>query len=89
MKKLAKTLVVASAVTVLVFGSCKFKHLPGHGNRENENLKESVINHVSSTLTNGETVEFDSKYSCEDYMENGQVRFSADVIYYIVSKDGT
>ena len=33
-------------------------HLPGHGNVEKQNLKEAVVNHVSSTLTNGETVEF-------------------------------
>lgn len=89
MKKLTKKIVVASVVTMLVFGSCNLKHMPGHGNWENKNLKESVISHVSSTLTNGETVEFGSKYSCDEYMENGQARFSANVIYYVVSKNGT
>lgn len=88
MKKLTKKIVVASVVTMLVIGSCKM-HMPGHGNWENKNLKESVISHVSSTLTNGETVEFGSKYSCDEYMENGQARFSANVIYYVVSKNGT
>lgn len=88
MKHLAKSLVIASA-TVLVIGSCRLSHLPGHGNWENKNLQESVISHVTSTLTNGETVEFGSKYSCEDYMENGEARFSANVTYYVVSKDGS
>ena len=44
---------------------------------------------MSSTLTNGETVEFGGKYLCNDYMENGEARFSANVIYYVVAKDGT
>jgi hypothetical protein len=63
-------------------------HFPGHGNIENKNLEESVVNHVSSTLADGEEVEFVSKYLCEDYMENDEVRFSANVIYNIISKNG-
>ena len=52
-------------------------HLPGHGNVENQNLEEAVVAHVSARLTDGEKVEFVSKYLCEDYMENDEVRFSA------------
>lgn len=88
MKKLAKTLAIASTA-VLVASSCKFSHLPGHGNVEIKNLQESVINHVSSTLAEGETVEFGSKYNCDDYMQDGEARFAANVTYYIISKDGT
>ena len=47
------------------------------------------MNRVSNTLTGGETVEFRGKYNCEDYKENGEVRFSANVIYDVISKDGT
>ena len=47
------------------------------------------LNHVSNTLTDGETVEFRGKYNCEDYKENGDVRFSANVIYDVISNDGT
>ena len=74
---------------MLVVCSCKFSHLPGHGNVENKNLQESVIKHVSSTLTNGETVEFGTKYNCDDYMQDGEARFAANVTYYVISKDGT
>ncbi|MCE2615755.1 hypothetical protein [Phocaeicola oris] len=64
-------------------------HLPGHGNWENKNFEEAVVNYVSSLLINGEKVEFGNKFLCEDYKENDEVRFSANVIYYVVSRDGT
>ena len=57
--------------------------------RENKNLEEAVVRHASSLLADGGMVEFVSKYLCEDYKENGEVRFSANVIYYVVSADGT
>lgn len=63
-------------------------NLPGHGNLENQNLEKTVVSHVSSTLLNGETVEFDSKYHCRDYKENDEIRYSANVIYYVISKEG-
>lgn len=88
MKKLVKTLAIAS-IAMLVVSSCKFGHLPGHGNVENKNLQESVITHVSSTLANGEKVEFGTKYNCDDYMQDGEARFAANVTYYVISKDGT
>lgn len=63
-------------------------NLPGHGNLENQNLEKTVVSHVSSSLINGETVEFDSKYHCRDYKDNDEIRYSANVIYYVISKDG-
>ena len=64
-------------------------NMPGHGNWENKNLEKAVVQHVSSRLSNGEKVEFGSKFFCEDYKENDEVRFSANVIYYVVSCGGT
>ncbi|MBR5118189.1 MAG: hypothetical protein IK100_06030 [Muribaculaceae bacterium] len=63
-------------------------HLPGHGNVEKQNLKEAVVNHVSSTLTNGETVEYGGNSGNNYYEENGEVRFSTDVVYYVVAPNG-
>lgn len=60
-------------------------HLPNHGNWEKKNFGEAVVNQVSSRLSNSEKVEFGSKFLCEDYKENNEVRFSANVIYYVVS----
>jgi hypothetical protein len=64
-------------------------HLPNHGNWENKNFEKAVVNQVSSRLSNSEKVEFGSKFLCEDYKENNEVRFSANVIYYVVSINGT
>lgn len=84
-------ILIGCIVLVMLVSYCKNDpiHLPGHGNWEEKNLKEAVVNHVSTTLTDGETVEFRGKYNCEDYKENGEVRFSANVIYEVFSKDGT
>ncbi len=76
-------------VVLLIFIKNGHINLPGHGNRENQNLEKAVMNYVSSSLTKGETVKFESKYLCEDYKENNEIRFSANVVYYIISKDGT
>ena len=91
MMKRTITIVAVCIAILMLFAFAKGGHinLPGHGNRENQNLKEAVLGHVSSTLSNGETVEFDSKYLCEDFMDNGEARFSANVIYYVISLDGT
>ena len=80
---------IAAIVMLFTFATSGHFNLPGHGNWEDQNLKEAVLGYVSSTLTNGETVEFGGKYLCNDYMENGEARFSANVIYYVVAKDGT
>ncbi|MBO7609963.1 MAG: hypothetical protein J6S96_07160 [Muribaculaceae bacterium] len=64
-------------------------HLPGHGNVEKQNLKEAVVNHVSSTLSNGETVEFEGNSGNDYYKENGEVRFSTNVVYTVVSPNGS
>lgn len=91
MMKRTITIVAVCIAILMLFAFAKGGHinLPGHGNRENQNLKEAVLGHVSSTLSNGETVEFGSKYLCEDFMDNGEARFSANVIYYVISLDGT
>ena len=89
MKNLKNVLVITGVMLFVSCVKCGHFNLPGHGNRENTNLIESVVNHVSSQLNNGEKVEFGSKYLCEDYKEKGEVRFSANVIYYVVSKDGS
>lgn len=89
MKK-SKILIGSIAILMLVaLAKCGRVNLPGHGNWEEKNLKEAVLNHVSTTLVDGETVEFRGKYNCEDYKENDEVRFSANVIYDVLSKDGT
>lgn len=63
-------------------------HLPGHGNRENEHFEEVVTNHVQTTLAHGKKVEFGNRFLCKDYKENGELRFSANVTYYLVSDNG-
>lgn len=82
---------VGCIVALLLYSYATSGHinLPGHGNWENRNFEEAVLNHVSSGLADGETVEFGSKYLCKDYKENDEVRFSANVIYYVVLADGT
>lgn len=78
-----------TAIALLVaFAGSGHIHLPGHGTWENKNFEEAVVNHVSSQLPHGEKAEFGSKFLCEDYKENGEVRFSANVIYYVVSRNG-
>ena len=75
-------------VLLIMFAKNGHIHLPGHGNVENQNLEEAVVAHVTSTLADGKKVEFVSKYLCEDYMENDEVRFSANVVYDIISERG-
>ena len=90
MKK-SKFITIVGCIAVVLFISYLQSghiHLPGHGNWENRNFERAVVSHVSSGLAKGEIVEFDSKYLCEDYKENDEVRFSANVIYYVISKDG-
>ena len=83
MMKRTITIVAVCIAILMLFAFAKGGHinLPGHGTRENQNLKEAVLGHVSSTLG--------SKYLCEDFMDNGEARFSANVIYYVISLDGT
>ena len=78
-------------VFVMFIALAKSGHInmPGHGNWENNNFEKAVVHHASSILNTGEKVEFGSKFFCEDYKENDEVRFSANVIYYVVSSDGT
>ena len=75
-------------IMILVLLFPRYLHLPGHGNRENMNFEELVINHVQTTLAQRKKVEFGNRFSCQDYNENGQLRFSANVTYYLVSENG-
>ena len=57
-------------------------------NNLKRNLQEAVINHVSSTITNGETVEYLGS-SGNDYIKvDGEPCFSTNVSYYVVSPNG-
>ncbi len=76
-------------ILLAVYATVGHLHLPGHGNWEERNFKESIVRHASSMVAHGQKVEYGSKYFCEDYKENDEVRFSARVIYYVVSDDGT
>ena len=87
--KLIKIIGIIVVVLLLLYAQAGHINLPGHGNREQKNLQEAVVNYVASQLTNGETVEFGTKYNSNDYKENGEVRYSATVEYYVVAKDGT
>ena len=87
--KLIKVVGIIVVVLLVLYAQAGHINLPGHGNRENKNLQEAVVNYVASKLTNGETVEFGTKYNSEDYKENGEVRYSATVEYYVVAKDGS
>ena len=89
MKTSKKVLVALGVVLIVACAKNGHINLPGHGNREYRNLVESVENYVSSRLHNGETVEFGSKYNCEDYIEKDEVRFSANIVFYVISEDGT
>ncbi len=63
-------------------------HLPGHGNRENKHFEELVTGYVQTTHAKGKKVEFGNRFSCKDYKESGELRFSANVTYYLVSDNG-
>ncbi len=91
MKHSLKTLIIPGStllIGVMVLASSGHLHLPGHGNRENKHFEEAVISHVQTTLNQAKKVEFGSKSLCKDYKENGEVRFSAQVTYYLVSENG-
>lgn len=87
--KLIKIIGIIVVVLVVLYAQSGHINLPGHGNREQKNLQEAVVSYAASQLTNGETVEFGTKYNSNDYKENGEVRYSATVEYYVVAKDGT
>ena len=73
-KKLAVFIVFVMFIALAKSGHI---NMPGHGNWDNKNFEKAVVH------------EFGSKFFCEDYKENDEVRFSANVIYYVVSSDGT
>lgn len=75
-------------IMIFVLVSTGYLHLPGHGNRENMNFEELVTNYVLTTLAQRKKVEFGNRFSCQDYKENGELRFSANVTYYLVSENG-
>ena len=49
-------------VLLIMFAKNGHLHLPGHGNVEEQNLRQAVVDHVSSMLADGKKVEFVSKY---------------------------
>ena len=57
-------------------------------NNLKRNLQEAVINHLSSTLTKGETVEYIGNSSDKYIKVNGELCFSTNVLYYVVSANG-
>lgn len=57
-------------------------------NNLKRNLQEAVINHLSSTLTKGETVEYIGNSSDKYIKVNGELCFSTNVSYYVVSANG-
>ena len=87
--KIMKVVGIIVVVLLVLYAQAGHINLPGHGNREQKNLQEAVVNYVASKLTNGETVEFGTKYISDDYKENGEVRYSATIEYYVVAKNGT
>lgn len=87
--KLIKIIGIIVVVLVVLYAQAGHINLPGHGNREQKNLQEAVVNYAVSQLTNDETVEFGTKYNSNNYKENGEVRYSATVEYYVVAKDGS
>lgn len=52
-------------------------------------MGEVVVNYVTSTLTNGETVEFVGSYGNVYFKENGDFRFSTNVVYMVIARDGS
>lgn len=87
--KLIKIIGIVVVVLLVLYAQAGHINLPGHGNREQKNLQEAVVNYAASQLTNDETVEFGTKYNSNNYKENGEVRYSATVEYYVVAKDGS
>ncbi|MCR5575312.1 MAG: hypothetical protein K6F78_10920 [Bacteroidaceae bacterium] len=87
--KLIKIIGIIVVVLLVLYAQAGHINLPGHGNREQKNLQEAVVNYAASQLTNDETVEFGTKYNSNNYKENGEVRYSATVEYYVVAKDGS
>ena len=75
--KIIKAIGIIVVALLLLYAQAGHINLPGHGNREQKNLQEAVVSYAASQLTNGETVEFGTKY------------YSATVEYYVVAKDGT
>ena len=55
MKKISIFAVCLVLFLAVCYATSGHLHLPGHGNVEKQNLREAVINHVSSTLSNGST----------------------------------
>ena len=86
---LIKIIGIIVVVLLVLYAQAGHINLPGHGNREQKNLQEAVVNYAASRLTNGETVEFGTKYNSNNYKEKGEVRYSATVEYYVVAKDGS
>ena len=89
MKKVSIIAVCIALFLTVCYATSGNLHLPGHGNVEKQNLQEVVVNHVTSTLTNGESVEFVSNYGNDYYKENGDVRFSTNVVYNVIARDGS
>lgn len=86
-----KLLTVALCLVIVIIAVCLKPghiHLPGHGNWENRNFERAVVQHVASGISQDKKVELIGKYSCEDYEEEGEMKFSAHVIYEIVTTDG-
>ena len=52
-------------------------------------MGEVVVNYVTSTLTNGETVEFVGTYGNDYFKENGDFRFSTNLVYTVIARDGS
>ena len=89
MKKVSIIAVCIALFLTVCYATSGHLHLPGHGNVEKQNLQEVVVNHVTSTLTNGESVEFVSNYGNDYYTENGDIRFSTNVVYNVIARDGS
>lgn len=83
-----KIVLYIAAVLLAVYLQAGHINMPGHGNRENMNLEETVVRHVSSSLPHGERAVFGCRYLCDDYRQNGEARFSATVVYYVISGNG-
>ena len=89
MKKVSIIAVCIALFLAVCYATSGHLHLPGHGNVEKQNLQEVVVNYVTSTLTNGESVEFVNSYGNDYYKENGDVRFSTNVVYNVMAPDGS
>ena len=89
MKKISIFAVCLVLFLAVCYATSGHLHLPGHGNVEKQNLREAVINHISSTLSNGEKVEFVGNSGNDYFKEDGEARFSTNVSYYVVSPNGS